>query len=73
MIKRNSRHLHRRTLLTGSAAFGAGAIIACDTGPIAMGQQMMAPLEQNTVKRRGVGLRGLNEERAFPGSRSLLL
>lgn len=67
MTKRSSGRLHRRTLLTGSAVLGASAIVACGTGGIGMGQQMIAPFEQNTVKRRGVGLRGLNEGRAFPG------
>jgi hypothetical protein len=72
VTKRESGYLHRRTLLSGSAAFSAGSIITCGTGGISVGQQMIAPLEQNAIKRRGVGLRGVNEE-PFRGSRFLLL
>jgi len=49
MTKRKSGYLHRRTLLSGSAALSASAIIVCGTGGIAAGQQMMAPLEQNAI------------------------
>jgi hypothetical protein len=67
MTNHESRRLHRRTLLTGSATLGVSAIIACDTSKIAVGQQIMATVEQNTTKRRGVGLRALNPERASAG------
>jgi len=32
-----------------------------------MTKQESSPVEQITIKRRGVGLRALNPERAFPG------
>jgi len=32
------------------------------------GNQVMAAVEQNTLKRRGVGLIASDPERAFPGS-----
>jgi hypothetical protein len=67
MTNHASRRLHRRTLLTGSATLGASAVIACDTSKIAIGQQIMATVEQNTTKRRGVGLRALNPEHASAG------
>jgi uncharacterized protein (UPF0248 family) len=51
--------LRRRSLLTGFAALGASAAIG--------GNQVMAMIEQNTLKRRGVGLRACEPERASPG------
>jgi Arylsulfotransferase (ASST) len=55
----NSRPLQRRTLLTGIAVLGASA---------ALGQnQVMAAIEQNTLKRRGVGLLASDPERASRG------
>jgi uncharacterized protein (UPF0248 family) len=54
-----ARRLHRRTLLTGFAALGASTAIG--------GNRVMAAVEQNTLKRRGVGLRALDPQRAFPG------
>jgi hypothetical protein len=51
--------LQRRSLLTGFAAFGASAAIGSN--------QVMAKVEQNNLKRRGVGLRALDKERACPG------
>src|SRR5262245_47349809 len=51
--------LQRRTLLTGFAALGASAVIG--------GNSLMAAIEQNTLKRRGVGLRACEPGRAFPG------
>ena len=51
--------LQRRTVLAGSAAVGASAILA--SSPV------IAAVEQNTLKRRGVGLRACEGERAFPG------
>src|SRR6202023_3782296 len=38
---------------------GASALIACN--------QVMAAVEQNTLKRRGIGLRACDPERASPG------
>jgi uncharacterized protein (UPF0248 family) len=67
MTNHASRRLHRRTLLRSSAALGASAVIACNTSKIAIGQPIMATVEQNTTKRRGVGLRAFNPERASPG------
>ena len=51
--------LRRRTLLAGFAALAASTIIG--------GNQLMAAIEQNTLKRRGVGLRACEPERAFAG------
>jgi uncharacterized protein (UPF0248 family) len=51
--------LQRRSVLTGFAALGASAAIG--------GDQVMAMIEQNTLKRRGVGLRACEPERASPG------
>ena len=51
--------LQRRALLTGIAILGAGTLIG--------GNRTMAAVEQNTLKRRGVGLRALDRERASPG------
>src|SRR3974390_725240 len=51
--------LQRRALLAGLA--GVAATTA--TG----GKELMAAIEQNTLKRRGVGLRACEPERAFPG------
>jgi hypothetical protein len=64
MTNHESRRLHRRALLTG---LGTSAVIAGDTSKIAIGQPIMATVEQNTTKRRGVGLRAFNPERASPG------
>jgi hypothetical protein len=47
MINRELWSLQRRTLLTGFAALGASALIG--------GNEVMAAVEQNTLKRRGVG------------------
>jgi hypothetical protein len=51
--------LHRRALLTGAVTLSAGALIG--------GNRVMAAVEQNTLKRRGVGLRALDRQRASPG------
>jgi uncharacterized protein (UPF0248 family) len=51
--------LTRRALLTGFATLSASALIGGDLA--------MATVEQNTLKRRGVGLRALDPERASPG------
>jgi uncharacterized protein (UPF0248 family) len=58
-------HKSRRTLLTGSAVLGASAALSCSTSKIAIGQQVR--VEQNTLKRRGIGLRTLNSDRASAG------
>jgi Arylsulfotransferase (ASST) len=72
MINYESCRLHRRTLLTG--ILGASATMACDprsrqrARPIQGGQATTAAaVEQNTTKRRGVGLRALDPERASAG------
>ena len=63
-----SYRLHRRTLLTGVAVLGASTATACASRPLQSGQQTPAAVvEQNTTKRRGVGLRAFNPERASPG------
>jgi uncharacterized protein (UPF0248 family) len=59
MINHQPWSLQRRTLLTGVAALGASALIG--------GSQATAAVEQNTLKRRGVGLRACDPERASPG------
>jgi len=51
--------LQRRTLLAGFAALAPSTVIG--------GTPLMAAIEQNTLKRRGVGLRARDPERAFPG------
>ncbi|HEY6676706.1 MAG TPA: hypothetical protein VIZ87_07945, partial [Terrimicrobium sp.] len=51
--------LQRRALLAGFATLAASIVIG--------GNQLMTAIEQNTLKRRGVGLRAFEPERAFPG------
>jgi len=71
MTNLESYRLHRRTLLTGAAVLGASA--ACGSRstasdqPPRVQQTAVPPVEQNTTKRRGVGLRALDPERASPG------
>ena len=67
MTNRESHRLRRRTRLTGSAVLGASAVIACNTSKVAIGEQIMAAVGQNALKRRGIGLRAFNPERASPG------
>jgi len=59
MISDEAFSPERRTLLTGFAAIGMNAVIG--------GNKVMAAIEQNTLKRRGVGLRACEPERAAPG------
>src|ERR1043166_3111226 len=61
--------LHRRTLLTGVAVLGATAALGCSKRYMETGRQTSAApaVEQNTTKRRGVGVRAVNPERAAPG------
>src|SRR5215831_8853023 len=51
--------LQRRTLLAGFVALATTTVIG--------GSSLMAAIEQNTLKRRGVGLWVCEPERAFPG------
>jgi uncharacterized protein (UPF0248 family) len=51
--------LRRRAILNGLAIFGAGAIIAS--------HKALAAIEQNALKRRGIGLRAADPGRASPG------
>ena len=68
MTNHESFRLNRRTLLTGAAVLGASAATACTSRPLQGGQQTpTAAVEQNTAKRRVVGLRAFNPERAAPG------
>src|SRR5256714_13755330 len=68
MTKHEPSGLHRRTLLTGVAVLGATAAAACSSRYIQSGQQTTtAAVDQNTTRRRGVGLRALNPERASAG------
>jgi len=59
MIHHQPWSLQRRTLLADFAALAASTIIG--------GNPLMAAIEQNTLRRRGVGLRACEPERAFPG------
>ncbi|HTB39848.1 MAG TPA: hypothetical protein VK777_22355, partial [Reyranella sp.] len=59
MINHDPSLLQRRSLFAGFAAFGASAAIGC--------RPALAKVEQNVLKRRGVGLRALDPERASPG------
>ena len=59
MINHQPVFLERRTLLAGFATLAASTVIGCN--------QLMAAIEQNTLKRRGVGLRACEPERAAPG------
>ena len=59
MIDRQPWSLQRRALLAGFAALAASTGIGAG--------QVMAAVEQNTLKRRGIGLRAFEPERAFPG------
>jgi len=59
MLSHEYWSMQRRMLLMGSAALGASAAIG--------GSQAMPELEQNTLKRRGVGLRACEPKRAFAG------
>jgi Arylsulfotransferase (ASST) len=67
MTNYRSWRLHRRTLLTGAAILGASVVTACNKRFIASDQRVTAPVEQNTTKRRGVGLRAFDPERASAG------
>ena len=57
--KQNPWFLHRRALLAGLAGLGAGALIAPG--------EAMAAVEQNALRRRGVGLIDFDPERASAG------
>jgi len=59
MGKHEPCSLQRRTLLSGLAALGASAVIGRNPA--------MAMVEQNTLRRRGVGLRVSDPERAASG------
>ena len=59
MVDHQPWSLQRRTLLAGFATLAASTVIG--------GSQLMAAIEQNTVKRRGVGLIAADLQRASPG------
>src|SRR5215813_13114431 len=59
MITEKPWCLQRRTLLAGLAALGAGMAIGSE--------RVTAAVEQNTVKRRGVGLIAADPQHASPG------
>jgi uncharacterized protein (UPF0248 family) len=59
MADRKSCSMKRRTVLTGFAALG-GAVFT-------RGSEAAAPVEQNSLKRRGVGVRAWDPERASAG------
>lgn len=56
----------RRVLLAGLAGFGASAAMTTSSVGSA-GQALAAAVEQNAVRRRGVGLRAIDPKRASPG------
>ena len=58
MINHEPWSPQRRTLLTAFAALGASTVFGC--------HQAKTVVEQNTLKRRGVGLLASDTERAFP-------
>ena len=52
-------------------AAGSAAGLALSTGPAqaqTANQQSLTSIEPNTIKRRGVGFRGYDPQRAFQGS-----
>jgi hypothetical protein len=59
----------RRGLFQMAAASAAGMTLSA---PVALAQapnqQSLTTIEPNTIKRRGTGLRGIDPQRAFPGS-----
>jgi len=59
--------MQRRTLLTDIGALGASTLMQGNRAMAEQGNREMATIEQNTLKRRGVGLRALDRERASPG------
>jgi hypothetical protein len=59
MIDHQPCSLQRRTLLAGFATLAASTVIG--------GNQLMAAIEQNTLKRRGVGLIASDTQFASPG------
>jgi hypothetical protein len=65
MINHEPSSLQRRSLFAGLAAFGASAAIG--------NSPAMAKVEQNVLKRRGVGLRALDSELARGLLSSLLI
>ena len=58
MINCATLSLHRRALFGGFATLAASALVG--------GHQALAAVEQNTLKRRGVGLLACDPERASP-------
>jgi uncharacterized protein (UPF0248 family) len=68
MVNAESCRLARRTLLTGITLLGAGAAAGCNKRYTNSSERTTSTtVEQNTIKRHGVGVRALNPERAFPG------
>src|SRR6516164_7413889 len=59
MIDHQPWSLQRRVLLAGLAGLAASTGMG--------GNQLMVAIEQNTLKRKGIGLRACEPERAFPG------
>ena len=59
MINHETGHLQRRMLLSAFAVLAGSVVIGSN--------KIMAAIEQNTLKRRGVGLRAFNSERASAG------
>jgi uncharacterized protein (UPF0248 family) len=59
MINHETGYLQRRMLLSAFAVLAGSVVIGSN--------KIMAAIEQNTLKRRGVGLRAFNSERASEG------
>ena len=59
MINHETGYLQRRMLLSAFAVLAGSVVVGSN--------KIMAAIEQNTLKRRGVGLRALNSERASAG------
>src|SRR5216683_3021336 len=59
MINHETGYLQRRMLLSAFAVLAGSVVIGSN--------KIMAAIEQNTLKRRGVGLRAFNSERASAG------
>ncbi len=66
-MNQESFRMNRRTLLTSAALVSAAMATSTRLTQAATAAITPAAVEQNTTKRRGVGLRALNPERAAPG------
>jgi len=68
VVSTDAPRLHRRTLLASAAILAANAAAGCAQRSLESHQRTATgSVEQNTTKRRGIGLRALDPERASPG------